>query len=106
MRTEVKAILEVSSFLFNIGDIKNKKNNPLKANILLAPTKNILLAPFAKSGRECSNLNKSTTKINVNTILISVIGTIIVFVLIIDFFPRKLAKIPIKRKINKKNAIG
>lgn len=70
-----------------MGDIKYKKNNPLNANILLAPERKMLLAPLANKGRERSILNKSITNIKVNNKLINAIGTIIVFVFIIDFYP-------------------
>ena len=106
INTEINATLGVSSFLFNNGDMKNKKNSPLKANTLLAPYKNILSAPFENNGRECSNLNKSITNMNVKAILISARGVIIVFVFIIDFLPIKFATTPINRKTNKKNEIG
>ena len=105
--TEIYATLEGIFFGYLLkGDIKNKKKSPLNANILLAPYKNILSAPFANNGSECSNLNKSTTNIKVNATLIRAIGIIIVFVLIIDFLPIKFATTAIKRKINKKKAIG
>ena len=37
IKTDQKVTFEVSSFLYNIGEMKNRKNKPLKANILLAP---------------------------------------------------------------------
>ena len=79
----MNVILAVSSFLFNMGDIKYKKNNPLNANILLAPERKMLLAPLANKGRERSILNKSITNIKVNNKLINAIGTIIVSI----FYP-------------------
>lgn len=51
----------------------------------------MLLAPLANKGRERSILNKSITNIKVNNKLINAIGTIIVFVFIIDFLPIMLA---------------
>ena len=77
----------ISSFLFSNGEMKNKKNNPLNANMLLAPVKNMVDAPSAKIGRERSTLSKSATNIKVNNMLNREIGTIIVLVFIMDFFP-------------------
>ena len=88
---EIKVTLDVSSFLLSKGDIKNKKNNPLNAKILLAPVKNILSAPFPNIGNGLSNLSKSITNINVRSTLIKTIGVIIVFDFIIDFFTSKFA---------------
>ena len=106
MGTDHNVTLEVSSFLFNIGEMKNKKNNPLKANILLAPVKKILSKPSAKIGKERSIFNISATKIKVNKILNNAIGTMMVFVLIIDFFPIIFATTPINKKKNRIKEIG
>ena len=103
---DVKVTFEVSSFLFNKGETKNKKNKPLNANILLAPERNKLLTPLPNIGRERSNFNKSITNIKVNNMLNKAIGTIIVFDLIIDFPPIKFATTPINKNKKIINAIG
>ena len=87
----MKATLDEFSFWFNIGEIKNKKNNPLKANILLAPVRKILSAPFPRIGSGRSILNKSITNIDVTKILNNAIGRIIVLVFIIDLEPNRFA---------------
>lgn len=100
IKTDHKVTLDMSSFLFSIGDIKNRKKSPLKAKILLAPLRNILSNPLLNIGKERSILSISATNIKVKRMLNRAIGTIIAFVFIIDFFPIMLATTPINK--NKK----
>ena len=106
IKVEMYATFDKSSFLFNNGEIKNKKNSPLNAKILLAPVKKIVDAPSAKIGRERSTLSKFATKINVNNMLNRAIGTIMVLVFIIDFLPIKFATTTVNRKRKIINEIG
>ena len=106
INVEEKATFEISSFLSNKGEMKNKKKSPLNAKILLAPVINIVLAPSAKIGRESSILNKLATNTNVNKMLKSATGTTIVFTLIIDFLPIKLATTTTNKNIKIINDIG
>ena len=106
MSTEAKVIFDMSSFLLSNGEIKKRKNNPLKANTLLAPVRNTLLAPVANIGRERSILSKSITKMTVNNMLNKAIGTIIVFAFMIDFFPIIFAVTPINKNNKTIKAIG
>src|SRR5699024_12293797 len=69
IKVEEYAIFGISSFLFSNGEMKNKKNNPLNANMLLAPVKNMVDAPSAKIGRERSTLSKSATNTNINNMI-------------------------------------
>ena len=101
-----KATLGIFSFLSNKGEMKNKKNSPLNAKTLLAPVINIFFAPLAKIGSESSTLNKSATNTNVNRMLKSAIGTIIVLTLLIDLLPIKLATTTMNRNIKIINDIG
>ena len=100
IKTEHKVTLDMSSFLFSIGDMKNRKKSPLKAKILLAPLRKILSKPLSNIGKERSILSMSATNIKVKRMLNRAIGTIIAFVFIIDFFPIMLATTPINK--NKK----
>ena len=106
IKVEEYAIFGISSFLFSNGEMKNKKNNPLNANMLLAPVKNMVDAPSAKIGRERSTLSKSATNIKVNNMLNRAIGTIIVLVFIMDFFPIKFATTKTNKKRKTINEIG
>ena len=65
IKTDHKVTLDMSSFLFSIGDIKNRKKSPLKAKILLAPLRNILSNPLLNIGKERSILSISATNINI-----------------------------------------
>ena len=86
--------------------MKNKKNNPLNAKILLAPVKKILSAPFPNIGKERSALNKSITKIDVRSILSKAIGTSIVFVFMMDFLLIKFATTQTNKNKNTIKVIG
>lgn len=103
---EEKATLPMFSFFSSIGEMKNKKNKPLKANKLLAPDRKIWLAPFPNIGSERSNFSKSITNIEVMKILNKAIGTIIVLDFIIDFLPKMFATTATNRKRKIINVTG
>ena len=86
--------------------MKNKKNNPLKANKLLAPVRKILSAPFPRIGSGRSILNKSITNIKVIKILNRAIGTMIVLVFIMDLEPNIFATTATNKIKNIINEIG